>query len=103
MSGAADDARALLLLLTVGGDQDDIKQQRLSRISLQQTLVHSLQRLKSKTCKKASVWCYFISFLLPTKSVFQYFLTPLLCLWLSSPNPLTPTEDVKKAHKYVLF
>lgn len=43
MTGAADDAGALLL--AVGGDQDDIKQQRLSGILLQQTFVHFLQRL----------------------------------------------------------
>lgn len=49
MSGAADDAGALLLLLAVCGDQDDIKQQGLCRIFLQQTFIHSLQRLKSKT------------------------------------------------------
>ena len=45
MSGVADDAGALLLLLTVAGDQDHIEQQRLRRILLQQTSVHSLQRL----------------------------------------------------------
>lgn len=46
MSGATDDAGALLLLLAVCGDQDDIKKLRLSRIFLQQTFIHSLQRLK---------------------------------------------------------
>ena len=55
MFGAADDAGALLLLLAVGGDQDDIKQQRLSRIFLQQTCVHSLQRLNYELNKKTSL------------------------------------------------
>lgn len=55
MSGAADDTGALLLLLAVGGDQDDIKQQRLSRIFLQQTLIHFLKRLKKRLIKTA-VW-----------------------------------------------
>lgn len=48
MSGAADDAGAPLLLLRVGGDQDDVEQQRLIRILLQQTFIHSLERLKRK-------------------------------------------------------
>lgn len=60
MSGAADNAWTLLLLLAVCGHQDDIKQQRLSRIFLQQTIIHSLQRLKNKIyknedCFKSSV------------------------------------------------
>lgn len=49
MSGAVGYAGALLLLFVVGGDQDDIKQQRLSRTFFQQTFVHFVQRLKSKT------------------------------------------------------
>lgn len=48
VSGAADDA-AVLLLLLASGDEDDVEQQRLGRIPLQQTLVHLLHRLKSRT------------------------------------------------------
>lgn len=55
MCGAVDDAGALLLLLVVCGDQDDIKQQKLSLIFLQQMLIHSLHRLKSKSSIKVSV------------------------------------------------
>lgn len=64
MSGATDDAGALLLLLAVCGDQDDIKKLRLSRIFLQQTSIHSLQRLKKnwgnlKSSFKVLFSCFF--------------------------------------------
>lgn len=49
MPGAADNARTLLLLLAVSGNQDDIKQQRLCRIFLQQAVIHTLHRLKIDT------------------------------------------------------
>lgn len=52
MSGAADNAGTLLLLLAVCGNQDDIKQQRLCRIFLQQAFIHSLHCLKSHTSEK---------------------------------------------------
>lgn len=61
MSGAADDAGALLLLLAVCGDQDDIKQQRLSRICLQQTSIHFLECLKIKTRTWIQIIWHFLS------------------------------------------
>lgn len=42
MSDALCDAGALLLLLALSGDQNDIKQERLGRIFLQQTFIHFL-------------------------------------------------------------
>lgn len=58
MPGAADNAETLLLLLAVGGNQDDIEQQRLCRIILQQAVIHTLHSLKMDTSQNSDISYY---------------------------------------------